>query len=262
MLVMFQAVTSDLVMTPRFQSCRLQPLLALVVASLGSGCSTSYEVKVDSINKADKQPELVAAPAKEPQSYVIENKNPAIDPDSLRYKEAAQYVKTALSGKGFYEASSPATAEMIVEVDFGIDAPKTKMEETSVPIYAQTGGGVRYEQVAVQSPGGGVSFRTIPVYDAPSAQLVGYEDVIVPVTVYEKYLRMSARENKEIAEGKAPAEIWSIHVSTEDESKDLRKYLPLLASASVNYIGKDSNAEQTIKLKENDPEVSFIKKGM
>jgi hypothetical protein len=249
-------------MMPRFHHHRLQPLLALVIVLLWTGCSTSYDVKVDSISKADKLPEVAAAPAKEPQSYVIENKNPSVDPDSLRYKEAAQYVKTALSGKGFYEASSPATAEMVVEVDFGIDAPKTKMEQTSVPVYAQTGGGVRYKQIAVQGAGGGTSFRTIPVYDAPQAELIGYEDVIMPVTVYEKYLRVSARENKEISEGKVPAEIWSVHVSTEDESKDLRKYLPLLASASVGYIGKDSNTEQTIKLKESDPEVSFIKKGM
>jgi hypothetical protein len=250
-------------MTPRFHHRRLQLWLPLVVVTLlCTGCSTSYDLKVDSINKADKMPEVVAAPAKEPQSYVIQNKNPAIDPESLRYKEAAQYVKTALSGKGLYEASSPATAEMIVEVDFGIDAPKTKMEETSVPVYAQTGGGVRYQQVSVLGASGSTSFRTVPVYDAPHVELVGYEDVITPVTVYEKYLRMSARENREVSEGKPPAEIWSIHISTEDESKDLRKYLPLLASASVNYIGKDSNAEQTIKLKENDPEVSFIKKGM
>lgn len=249
-------------MTPRLPLLRLQPALALAVAAFWTGCATSYDVKVDSISKADKLPEAATASAKEPQSYVIENKNPAVDPDSLRYKEAAQYVKTALSGKGLYEASSPATAEMVVEVDFGIDAPKTKMEETSVPVYAQTGGGVRYKQIAVQGAGGSTSFRTIPVFEAPEAELVGYEDVIMPVTVYEKYLRVSARENKDISEGKPPAEIWSVHVSTEDESKDLRKYLPLLASASVDYIGKDSNTEQTIKLKESDPAVSFIKKGM
>ncbi len=51
-------------------------------------------------------------------------------------------------------------------------------------------------------------------------------------------------------------------MKSEDESKDLRKYLPLLASASADYIGKDTNVEKTIKLKENDPGVGMVRKGM
>jgi hypothetical protein len=102
----------------------------------------------------------------------------------------------------------------------------------------------------------------VAVYEAPRTELVGYQDVMTPVTVYEKYLRMSAHENKEISEGKAPAEVWSVNVSTEDESKDIRKYLPMLASASTEYIGKDSSNQKTIKLREKDEVVGFIKKGM
>jgi hypothetical protein len=240
-----------------------QVLLASAVAFFLSGCGTTYDVKVDAISKPAHDPTATAvAPAKEAVSYTIQNKNPAVDSESLRYKEAAEYVKTALSGKGLYEAPSLEKADMIVEVDFGIDTPRTKMEESTVPVYAQVGGGVRYEEVSVAGRNGTVTTRTVPVFDPPRTELVGYQDVITPVTVYDKYLRLSARENKETTEGKPPAEIWSVNVSTEDESKDLRKYLPLLASASVDYIGKDSNTQKTIKLKETDPGVGFIRKGM
>ncbi len=51
-------------------------------------------------------------------------------------------------------------------------------------------------------------------------------------------------------------------MSSEDESDDLRKYLPILASASVDYIGKDTGSKQTVKLKETDPVVDFVKKGL
>jgi hypothetical protein len=92
--------------------------------------------------------------------------------------------------------------------------------------------------------------------------MVGYQEVITPVSIYEKYLRISAHENKPVVEGKPPTEIWSVSVTSEDESKDLRKYLPLLASASANYIGKDTHAETVVKVKENDPAVTFVKKGL
>jgi hypothetical protein len=136
------------------------------------------------------------------------------------------------------------------------------METATVPVYAQTGGGIVYQQLAIPSPAGGTQSRTIAVYDPPRVEMIGYQEVIVPVQVYEKYLRISAHENKPAIEGKAPAELWSVNVSSEDESKDLRKYLPLLASASADYIGRDTTSEKIIKLKENDPRVGFVKKGM
>ena len=58
------------------------------------------------------------------------------------------------------------------------------------------------------------------------------------------------------------SEIWSVRLSNEDQSKDLRKYLPILATASIDYIGKDSTTQKTVNIKETDPGIAFIKKGM
>lgn len=221
---------------------------------LAAGCSTStYEVKVDAIAKP------VAAEA---QSYKLKSKNPALGEENLRYREAAEFVKTALSGKGLYEAPVADKADMIVELDYGMETPRTKVERVSVPVYAQMGGGVRYDSVAVTDPKGNVSRRTVAVYEPPRTELVGYDDVPRNVTIYEKYLRVTARENKPASEGRPPSEIWSVHVSTEDESKDLRRYLPLMASATADFIGKDSSSEKVVKIRENGPGVMFIKKGM
>lgn len=227
----------------------------MVGASLAwSGCATTYAVKVDAIT----QPKVKEAAA----SYRIRNKNPGMEEDNLRYKEAANYVKTALSGRGMYEAPVDVTPDVIVELDYGVEPPSVRMEKTSVPVYVQTGGGVSYNPLAVPGANGNVIQRTVPVYEAPHTELVGYQDVMTPVAIYEKYLHISARENKENHEGKVPAEIWSVNTSFEDESKDIRKYLPLLASASMESIGTDTGSRKTIKLKETDQNVSFVKKGM
>lgn len=229
--------------------------VALVALLGGAGCATSdtYAVKVDAITKP--------APAGA-QSFKLKSKDPKLGEESLRYREAAEFVKTALSGKGLYEAPSEEKADMIVELDYGMDAPRAKMERVSVPVYAQVGGGVRYETVPVTDSRGNTSYRTVAVYESPRNELVGYDNAPRLVTIYEKYLKITARENKPAAEGRPPAELWSIHASAEDESKDLRKYLPIMASATVDYIGQDSSNQQVVKVRADGPAVDFIRRGM
>ncbi len=226
----------------------------MVALLFSAGCSTStHQVKVDAISKP------VPADA---QSYRLKSKNPALGDENLRYREAAEFVRTALSGKGLYEAQSEDKADMIVELDYGMETPRTKMERVSVPVYAQVGGGVRYDTVPVTDARGNTSYRTVAVYDAPRNELVGYDEMPRMVTIYEKYLKITARENKAANEGRPPTELWSVQASAEDESKDLRKYLPIMASATVDYIGKDSNHQTVVKVKENGEAVGFIRRGM
>jgi len=230
-----------------------------IVVALAVGCSsTSYEVKVDAVAK---QADRVGAPT-EAQSYKIKSKNPAMGEENLRYLEAADYVKTALSGRGLYEAPSDESADMIVELDYGVDAPRTRIQTVSVPRYGQVGGGVRYEQIPVTNTRGNVILRTVAVYETPRTELLGFEERPQRVTVYEKYLRITARENKPGVEGRPPAELWRVQTSTEDESKDLRKYLPIMASATADHIGKDSGDQKIIRIKDESPAVDFIRKGM
>lgn len=231
--------------------------LVVIGALVSGGCnSATYSVKVDAMAKRD-----AGSGPFEVQSYRIQSKNPAAAEENLRYREAADYVKTALSGKGLYEAPSAEKADVIVELDYGMEAPRTKIERVSVPRYEQVGGGVRYEQVPVTDSRGNTSLRTVAVYQTPRTELVGFEERPQRITVYEKYLRVTARENKPAAEGRPPAQVWSVQTSTEDESKDLRKYLPIMASATADYIGKDTTSSKVVKVKDPSAVVDFIRKG-
>lgn len=243
-----------------------RPSASLILAtaaalSLAACSTTSYQVKVDAISK-NNATTTSGTPTSELQSYKLKSKNPAVGDENLRYKEAAEYVKTALSSKGLYEAPSPDKADMVVELEYGLDAPRSKMEVVSVPVYAQTGGGVRYEQVPTVDARGIRGMRTVAVYQPPRTELVGFDEVPRMVTIYEKYLRVTARENTTGREGRPPSEVWSVNVSAEDESKDLRKYLPILASATADYIGKDSSNQKVVKIKDPSQLTDFIRKGM
>ncbi len=233
--------------------------LAGSVAFLGGalllgGCANSYSVKVDAIAKPK---------AEEAISYKIVNKNPAVADDSLRYKEAAGFVRTALSGKGMYEAPDPEKADLVVSLDYGIGPPKSKQEPVSEPVYMTFPGQIRYERQQVGSDkNGNPVYRTVQVQDPPTTELVGYREYMVTVTTYEKYLRMNAMENKLATEGRAPSEVWTVDVTSEGESRDVRKALPVLAATSIDWIGKDSKGQKTIRIKDTDKDVDFIRKGM
>lgn len=239
--------------TPTFrQICRFVPAVAF--ALLGGGCaSTSYDVKVDAITRP--------VPA-QVQSYRLKSRNPALGEENLRYKEAADFVRTALSGKGLYEAPNEDRADMVVEIDYGMEAPRTKVERVSVPVYAQVGGGVRYDTIPVVDARGNTSLRTVAVYEPPRSELIGYDDVPRQVTIYEKYLRITARENRAASEGRPPNELWSVTATAEDESKDLRKYLPVMAAATVDYIGRDTGQQAVVRVKGDGEGVEFIRRKM
>ena len=236
---------------PRALSARLALLLS---GLLLGGCATTHELKIDSIAKPR---------AADAISYEIRNKNPLVADDSLRFKEAAGFVKTALSGRGMYEAPPNTKADMIVDVDYGVSPPKIKQEMVSEPVYVTVPGQVRMEriQVGTDSQGRPV-YQTVTVQDPPTTQFAGFREYMVTVTVYEKYLKMSARENKEATEGRPVQEIWTVDVTSEGESRDVRKHLPILVAASIDYVGKDSQGQKTIRLKDNASDIAFVKKGM
>ena len=237
-------------------------VVLLAASALLGGCATSYQMKVDT-SSAPPEARIQAirrAPSGDLQSYQLRDKSAGKDADSLRAQETISMVKTALNGRGLYEAPTVQAADMMIDVEYGMDKPKTHMEEMMVPIYAQNGGGVVYGPRQVATSTGPVT-RTVPALAPPGTQLIGYEPILVPVTTYEKFIRLSAREARAASAGAAAGDLWSVSITSEDESNDLRKYLPLLASALVGYVGAESSVQQTIKLSVKDPTINLVKQG-
>ena len=227
--------------------------LVALTAIVFSGCANkTYNVKINSITNEEKG---------SGESYRIVTKNGSDPATDLRTAEAVDYVKAALSGRGLYEAPNPERADMVVEVDYDVEPPRVEFEQRSVPVFARINGGVRSMIVPTRNSDGSVQYRRVSVLDPPSNELLGFEKQNVPVTIYEKYLRVSAREN--VASGdKPPSQLWSVHVTNEAEDDDIRAALPVLASVVVDYIGVTTDKDQKVQVKSDDEEVAFIKQGM
>ena len=241
---------------------RAGALLAGAVVLLAGCNTTTYVLQVDAISKTAQTAQATPA-AKAPQSYRVRAHNPNIPEDNLRYREVSDYVKTALSGKGMYEAPSAETADVIIEIDYGMESPRMKYEAVTKPIMQMQEGIPQREMVPVGSNAdGSTKYKVIRVPGLQSMKIVGWKEEIEPIIVYEKFLKVSARENRERAEGRPAPEVWSVNVSAEDQSNELRKYMPILASATADYIGTNTKQEKAVDISENDEAVKFIKKGM
>jgi len=234
------------------QICRTL-LLAFAAFWLGGCATTSYDVKINAISNNDK-------PSGE--SYRIIAKNGGDPRTDLRTREAVEYVKAALSARGLHEAPNPENADMVVEVDYDVEPPRVEFETRSVPVFARIDGGLRSVIVPTRSSNGTVSYRRVTVMDPPSQELIGFDQQTVPVTVYEKYLRVSARENLASGDDSPPAQLWSVYATNEAEDDDIRSALPVLASVVVDYIGVTTEKDHKVKVNSQDEEVAFIKKGM
>lgn len=222
----------------------------LILLALAGGCHAPREISVDAM----------AAPGlkeQKPLSYVIRAKPAAGEPGSeLRDREAVGHVKTALSAQGMWEAPSEAEADLVVVVEYGIDPARVRYDTVRVPLYgrAQPDPSIRQvmnpraPEVTSQSAG------------TPTGRPGDFQEFIVPVTVREKHLTVSGRENRPAEEGRMPPEVFRVSASIEDESADLRGSLPLLASAIMDRIGRQTEGAATVA--EDREAVDFIKRGL
>lgn len=233
--------------------------VGLALALAGCEPGKTYTVQVDAI----AAPKPAGQPTPSGQSYHIRNASPRLDEGSLRYQEVAGYVRTALSGRGMYEAPSAEKADVIIDIQYGMDAPRIKYLTLSHPVTVEVDGIVREELEPIRDNFGNViGYRTITIKEADRREYLGMQETLKPVIIYEKYLKLSARANRAATEGRAPPEVWSVNVSAEDESQELRRYLPALAAVTADHVGRNTREEKTVRIGDDNDGVRFVQQGM
>lgn len=226
--------------------------LPVVFSLLLGGCASSYEVRVSST----AQPHASGS-----TSYRMIAAN-GEDEDTLRHQEVARNVRTALAGKGLHEVVAGKDAALTISLEYGVGPPVSRPELVSEPIYVYVPGRYRYERVqAGTDRNGNPVYQMVAVQEPARTEFAGYSEYWITVTTYEKYLRLKAVENHAAPSGQPPAEVWNVEITSNGESQDIRKALPILAAASIDYIGKDTKGPKKVRLKDTDQSLSAVKKG-
>ena len=227
--------------------------MAAIFAVFLGGCVATYEVKVNSAAKPH---------ASDSTSYRMIAANGEGE-DTLRHREAAAYVRTALAGKGLHEAATQQAASLTISLDYGVGPPVSRPELVSEPVYVYVPGRYRYERVqAGTDRNGNPVYQMVAVQEPSRSEFAGYSEYWITVTTYEKYLRLRAVENRPSPPGLPPQEVWSVEITSNGESQDIRKALPILAAASIDYVGKDTKGPKKVRLKDTDHGIVALNEGI
>jgi len=169
-------------------------------------------------------------------SYRLEMFDPTSSQSIAVGRLAESMVRQALASRGMYEAPEKAAPDMIITAEYGVGSGQLK--------------------IAYGAPQG---FSGSP---SPQAR---------PVMVFEKFLKLTAREpvppppeptpgDRRTRPAPRPArgkELWNIEVSIEDPKKDLAPVLEVLAAVSVDYLGGNTGEEKYIRVESNAPEAKL-----
>lgn len=225
---------------PAFIPLHLRLLATRVVAGLLlAGCNSTYDLTVHSTASAGRgRANLV--------SYRIVDLSAPHDARPLRLDEVATQIKTALSAQGLYEASDPKTADLCVEVTYGVAAPRRTQT-----VYQEL---VHGRPVSPSEHAG-------PPPEGVARELMGYTALATTTVTHEKHLCIRARENRETPDAAPSADVWRVEVRMATEQEDLRGHLPILAAVAMDRIDRPTDGSQPVRIRADDEALRFIRRG-
>lgn len=216
----------------------IQATCFMFVMVFFSGCeTTTHTFKVDAINN----PEVKGG-----ESFAIVSGDYEIDESDPQFKKVSEYVKTVLTSRGYYEAPSIEDADMIIEVEYGTGEGRPDYE-TRASADGMTG---RH----ASDPMVGRIGRPV--------RIITEDREVVEVLVYEKYLKITAVDNRQAEEGDfTQPRAWQVTVKNTDENQDIEEYLAPMTAAAIPYVGEKTEGQEKITVRSNSPEVEFVKSG-
>jgi hypothetical protein len=199
-----------------------------------------YEVKVE----AETRPEAMSVSR---VSFRIEDKSADPGASALRRNEIAGHIRTALSAQGLYEAPDATTADLVVEISYGIGPARTQRTV--------------YQELAYGRPVMDAQ-RLGPPPEGVAREMMGYTELATTTVTHEKHLSICARANRANQDEKPAEDLWRVHVSIENESEDLRGHLAVLTTVAMDHMGRATHGPAAITLRSDDEAIRFVKKGL
>lgn len=183
--------------------------------------------------------------------------------DAWRTREAELSIMTALATKGLLEAPADQPADLLVVLAYDIGV-REKYAKSSTYHLDPADDGPGMPTAAAFPPGTATAIRQRQMDNATAdsterdTQLYSEK---VAVILYQKYLVVSAYDASPVAGHPTDHRIWSVEAGIEDESKALRKYVPILAAACVDYLNTNTGRVRRVDVRADGHALAVVKKG-
>jgi hypothetical protein len=209
----------------------MSPLRLMIVAApllLVAGCATPFKAQVNRFQ---------AMPAPQGQSFAVVSADPKRE-GSLEFSQYAGLVAQRLSSFGYQPAASTAAANLIVKLDYGVDAGKERIRTVPASGFGYGfGNWGPYDRFGYYGPRGYA--RSGFIYGFNDPFLFGGGSEIESYTVFTSDLDLTIEKKggERVFEGKAKA------MSRDD---NLTRLVPNLVEAM--FTGFPGNSGETVKI--------------
>ena len=234
-------------------------VLSLTILLCPAARAKRHVLLVDAINNPDVEVEPGS-------SFTIMSSDLKIDIRNPRYESASGYVKTILSGLGYYEAPNRESADLLVDISYGTEDPHIEFDVRSTIPSTPRIPEVLDPTIRYPNPHRpyrvGSGMGTLGGRNGGYMRIERTEEEIIPKTIYDKFLKITVSENQPLGSKEGRIEAWNVKVIYQNESTDIDKYLPLLAAAAIPYVGQRTQSQEKVVLRDRDESVLFVKRGM
>ena len=231
----------------------VRPLLAFGASLLAGACQ----------NVGSGAEEVAAVQVPPTIPYHLEVAAPAQSPEAAQQREILDAVRTALAATGMYEAPRGAPGDLTLSLEYRVgpahDGPVSETE----PIYEITPGKIVDQLVTVGIGGNGNSVSEFRKVKEPDIVIYQGEQPVTRIrTVYEKSLRLSARENRAAPRGLPAHEIWGLELIAEGPSRDFKKILPILAGPGRHFLGDEADGTTVLRINEDKGTIDSVERSL
>lgn len=218
------------------------------------GCATKiYDVKVGAV--ATRQPQKTA-------SFRLVGQ-PGSPVGKANIKDALEVARRALKNKGMREAGDAVTPDVFVVVDCGLAVGATRLVTATIPVFVTVPGRIRQETQQVGTgPGGVPIMQTVTIQDPPTQEVGGYQERSYEIKDLKKFLRLVAYEKNPGDAAPVQAPVWGVQAVFESDDSGLKNVLPVLAAASMVFVGEQTEGQASIRMKDSDRDVSSLRSGL
>jgi len=224
-------------------------LLILACLVLISGCGPRFVVTVDSISGSQLPNE---------KTYVLLPMIEGVTVDDLQFQEYAGYVEKALSQQNYRMVTDFEKARYAILLNYGIGDPQESTYSYSLPVYGQRGGGTSNFSASTYGAGGySNTYGTIS--STPTYGVVGSQGYTGRTVSYFRYLVIEGVDLELYRKNRKTKQLWKTTVTSSGSSGDLRRVFPILATASIPYLGTNTGKQIRIQMYESNKLLKEIK---
>lgn len=225
----------------------------ILVALFVVGCSPKIAVRIDSI--------VAQGTVLQEKNYIFYSGMRGTSANDLYFRKYGKYFLEVLKKNGYRQVNQPEAADFAIYFSYGITGGTEVHYTYTRPVYAIVGGETA-DIRETETDAAGRKIKTTKTVTIPSTtRVVGVETRRESYIVFTAHAVLEAEEihGTQGQTDNSMETLWKTTITTTSKLDDLRQIMPIMAAASVPYLGKNTGEIVIVELRDGDAQVLEMK---